>query len=140
LIALGTLVAFDEIAYIVRKKKGWFIPQKGNFEVPSFIEDDDGNISQMGNPARWLHEVTSDTNKGVIAFPTSGSCIIIGLETKMFGRSTGPSGGGGLYGADDWEPGYFEPRGKINLYIGRSELQGKAFYIPTDKVTVLKGR
>lgn len=134
LFTLGSRVVVNQIAYVVRKKKVWFIPERGNFEVPMVESVDEDKIIAWGkDEGSWLHPLTKDTNKGVIAFPINSVGIIVGLETKMFGHSVSATGGGSLFG-DDYDPGYFDARGKIDLYVIRVELRGKSFYAPIDSV------
>lgn len=127
MIALGTQVKFTEIAFVVRKWKGvWGIPKRGNFTAPSL---------ELERETRFLVEPRSETNKSVVALPARGTGIVIGLERKLIGRSESPSGGHGF--EDDWEPGWFDQTGKVDLYVVKSELRGKAFYVPQESLEVV---
>lgn len=137
MIALGTLVKFTEVAYVVRKPahdSTWEAPVKGNFGAPGhFQEWADDLPAETG---RFLSP-TDGTNKNVLALPSQGSGVVIGLERKLAGKSVSGSHRSTMEG-DDWEPGWFESVGKpIDLYVVKSELRGKAFYVPTEAIEVL---
>jgi len=146
MIELGTHVEATEIAYVARKSLGqdkrWYIPVKGNFEAPH-IGLDGYNIFIEGllpkRKGRFLHEIPKEINKGVISFPCHPvSGVVIGLETKHYGRSEPQSSGYDSYtGEWDDDPGGFTYYGKIDLYVVKSELRGKAFYVPESALTVL---
>lgn len=142
MIALGTPVKFTEVAFVVRKPAKsdgrWEAPRKGNYDAPSMEGwDDEGTCDGLfKHSGRFLAPVER-TNKNVLAVPSEGSGVVIGLERKFAGKSVSGRSRSTLDG-DDWEPGWFEPKGgPLDLYVVKSELRGKAFYVPPDALEVL---
>lgn len=132
-IALGTFVKFTEVAYVVRKQRPdslWGTPVKGNYESVAMVGwSDDGCVSSDSFALVPLNGrllgPTNDTNKNVLAVPRNGSGFVFGLERKLAGKSIA-------------EPGWFEAKGDpIDLYVVKSELRGKPFYVPVNSLEVV---
>lgn len=141
--ALGTPVATSREAYVVRRflskdDNKWFIPVKGNFATRTLYPHGEGLVvvdvvGPITNiPVEFLSEISDRTNKAVVAIRNSRSGIVIGLERKMIGHSI-PGGGHG----EDYDQGYLEAIGFVDLYVVKSELRGTPFYVPMDSITVL---
>lgn len=153
-VALGSPVSFTHQAAVARKgginqslRGDWLLPAKGNGEVPGIIDAEDGLFiaGLHGDPDRerkvWFIDRTGKDiteqglkkwNKAVACWYGPGSGVVTGLERKLYGNSHGPSGGTNMYGEDDWEPGWFDSHGNVDLYVVRWELRGRKFvYVPT---------
>lgn len=153
-LALGTPVVYWECAGVARKgngsmwNKGWCLPQKGNGFVPGYgiKQGENGEwatdpvllpkathaISFVGKDGeRLTDEAIGKINKAVVTWAQEGSGVVCGLETKMVGVSVSPGGGTNLFGEGEWEPGYFEHRDQLKLYVVRHRLEGREFvYVP----------
>lgn len=147
-LALGTPVVYTHQAAVARKGKpgmwnrGWFLPEKGNGVVPSYVwfrgVDTEPDVvlgspdellgptlvSFVGSDGQALSPATVEkVNKATVVWEAEGSGVVCGLETKHYGVSH--SGGGE-------DGGWLDNYGQVKLYVVRSRLEGREFaYVPT---------
>lgn len=142
MIALGTLVAYSHLAAVARRagkdqyQQGWYIPVKGNGDVPVGVLDEGRPIFIDGQGTSLPSDKLGKYNKVVIAWEQAGSGVVTGLVTKQMGVSNASSSYTNAYGEGDFDQGYFTNYGNIELYVIRHELRGSRFvYAPTWAVT-----
>lgn len=149
MITLGTRVAYTHRADVVRLMNGnwgsgkpkmeWVFQGKGgSSKRPGLHRHGEGYVVTFVAPkirnesAELAIEAEERDNKSVMVWPEVGSGVVTGLITKKVGRSVGSGGGTNLYGEGEWDPGYFEARATVHLYVVRWELKGTEFaFVPT---------
>lgn len=131
-IMLGTPVVTTEAAVVVRRWKKedaseWFVPEKGN------LEGVDPAKLDMGMHMTETGEVSESTNKSVVRFPAYRSGIIVGEVRKYIGESVAGGMGRGSWDSEpDYEPGYLNQHGHVDLYVVKASLKGQSWYAPKD--------
>jgi hypothetical protein len=147
MIALGTPITYTHQAAIARKASKdmwpttgeWFVPSKGNGQVPSNLMADKIWKTSEGRPFIYFNgngeplssELVEKYNRALVAWEQPGSGVVTGLQTKMYGITHPSSYRMDAYG-EDFDQGYLETHGKVELYTVRWELRGSTFiYVPT---------
>lgn len=154
MIELGTHITYTHQAAVVRKAKGkWSFDRKQNGRVPLKLYENGAtkdlfwiDFSPRTNHVKVEHmepdntprsrvltpEMVSETiNKSVVAWEYAGAGTVTGLVRKEIGVTQSGGGGTNIYGEGEWEPGWFNRYGKVDLYVVRHELRGTDFvYVP----------
>lgn len=147
MIVLGTPIVYTHRADVVRLSDDFSKPPKsewtfqgkgGSSRRPGLHRHGDGYVVTFvspgirNEPAELAVEPHPTDNKSVMVWPDTGSGVVTGLVSRKVGRSVGPGGGSNIYGEGEWEPGWFEARASVNLYVVRWELKGTEFaFVPT---------
>lgn len=118
ILALGTHVTFTHTAWIVRERGDkWFIPIKGNYtRGPQNID------------GTHLIAPREKANRSVMEWEIPGSGIIIGRERKIIGRTMDGRGG------EDYEPGYLQAEGHVDLYVVKADFRSSPSYVPENRI------
>lgn len=129
-IELGTRVRYHHRACVARLRPASYSGGR-RYWFPS----GQGKPDPLTDP-QFLADISGRSiNKSVSMWPEEGIGIVISLIRRGIGHSVGPSGGGAW---DDFEPGYFEDREWVWLFVVKTSMHGMdVVLVPMDALEVL---